>query len=68
VIRLEQLRLDARMTPEDLGTKSGVAPNTIRRIESGRGAHVATLGKLADALEVNPSELLQEVQPLEPAA
>lgn len=59
--RLEQARLDARLTVEQLAEISGVSPRTIRRLEEGAGGHVATLGKLADALDdVRPSELLQD--------
>lgn len=69
VTRLEQLRVDARLTPEVLGEKAGVSPNTIRRIENGYGAQVATLGKLADCFPgVQPSELLRGALPVESAA
>lgn len=60
------MRIDARMTPEQLGEKAGVAGMTIRRLEEGKRARVSTLAKLADALnaatgsEVQPSELLSE--------
>lgn len=63
MIRLEQLRLDARLSIAELAEKAGVAHATVLRIESGKGAHVDTLGKLADALSVfsavSPSELLR---------
>ena len=73
MIRLEQLRLDARLNTMQLAEKSGVARNTIARIESGKSAHVETLGKLADALStdehrVQPSELLRPAVWLEVAA
>lgn len=57
--RLEQLRLDARLTPEELGERCDVTGMTVRRLEAGKRARVDTLGKLADYFEVRPSELLQ---------
>jgi len=68
MIRLEKLRLDARMTPEQLGEAAGVHGGTIRRLEAGKSARVATLGKLADFFEVAPSELLADVGPAQEAA
>jgi transcriptional regulator with XRE-family HTH domain len=62
VRRLEQLRLDALLTPEALSQDTGVSPRTIRRLEKdGHGAQVATLGKLAARFDVKPSELLRDV-------
>jgi transcriptional regulator with XRE-family HTH domain len=58
VIRLEQLRLDARLTPEQLGEQVGLTGRTIRRIEYEHTASAPTLWKLADALDARPSELL----------
>lgn len=68
--RLEQMRIDARLTPEQLGERAGVAGMTIRRLERGEKARVSTLAKLADALggDVQPSELLREVVKTEAAA
>ncbi|MEJ7786661.1 MAG: helix-turn-helix transcriptional regulator [Solirubrobacteraceae bacterium] len=60
MIRLEQLRLDAQLSPEALGKQAGVAPKAIRRLEADKGTvQVATLGKLADRFKVPASELLQ---------
>lgn len=66
--RLEQLRVDARMTPEQLGEAAGVHGGTIRRLEAGKSARIATLGKLADYFKVAPSELLADVTPAQEAA
>jgi transcriptional regulator with XRE-family HTH domain len=45
----------------ELEEKSGVSYNTIWRLEDGRqGAHPRTIRKLADALGVQPSELIRE--------
>jgi transcriptional regulator with XRE-family HTH domain len=65
VIRLEQLRLDARMTPEELGAKVGMTGRGIRYIESSGSTSAKTLWKLADALDVKPSELLLPAVPPE---
>jgi transcriptional regulator with XRE-family HTH domain len=45
----------------ELEEKSGVSYNTIWRIEDGRqGAHPRTVRKLAEALGVEPKELIRE--------
>jgi transcriptional regulator with XRE-family HTH domain len=45
----------------ELEERSGVSYNTIWRIEDGRqGAHPRTIRELADALGVQPSELIRE--------
>jgi transcriptional regulator with XRE-family HTH domain len=45
----------------ELEEKSGASNNTIWRLEDGRqGAHPRTVRKLADALGVDPRELIQE--------
>lgn len=58
---LEELRLRARLTRDDLATKSGVPVRTIRNLESGQVRNPAdrTIFPLADALEVEPVELMQ---------
>lgn len=66
--RLEQLRLDRVQTPEQLGADAKVSGKTIRRLEAGGGAQVATLGRLAKVLGVPVSELLRDVAELERAA
>ena len=44
----------------ELEEKSGVSYNTIWRIEDGRqGAHPRTIRKLAEALGVDPKELIR---------
>lgn len=59
MIRLQQLRTDAGLSPTQLGEAAGVSHATISRIESGKGAHAGTLRKLADALGAQPSDLLR---------
>lgn len=56
---LRRVRVDARLSIEELSIKSGVSPEQIRNIETGRAANprAATLAKLADVLTVEPSTI-----------
>jgi transcriptional regulator with XRE-family HTH domain len=59
VERLKELRRERVLSLRDLEERSGVSYNTIWRIEDGRqGAHLRTVRKLAEALRVEPSELI----------
>ena len=59
--RLKELRREKVLSLRELEESSGVSYNTIWRIEDGRqGAHPRTVRKLAEALGVEPSELLKE--------
>jgi transcriptional regulator with XRE-family HTH domain len=61
VERLKELRRERVLSLRELEEISGVSYNTIWRLEDGRqGAHPRTIRKLADALGVEPSELLTE--------
>jgi transcriptional regulator with XRE-family HTH domain len=61
VERLKELRRERVLSLRELEEKSGVSYNTIWRLEDGRqGAHPQTIRKLAEALGVEPAELLQE--------
>jgi transcriptional regulator with XRE-family HTH domain len=61
VERLRELRRERVLSLRELEERSGVSYNTIWRIEDGRqGAHPRTVRKLADALGVQPSELIRE--------
>jgi len=61
VERLKQLRRERVLSLRELEERSGVSYNTIWRIEDGRqGAHPRTVRKLAEALGVQPSELIRE--------
>jgi transcriptional regulator with XRE-family HTH domain len=61
VQRLKELRRERVLSLRELEERSGVSYNTIWRIEDGRqGAHPRTVRKLADALGVDPSELIKE--------
>ena len=61
VERLKELRRERVLSLRELEEKSGVSHNTVWRIEDGRqGAHPRTIRKLAEALGVEPSELVKE--------
>jgi transcriptional regulator with XRE-family HTH domain len=61
VQRLKELRRERVLSLRELEERSGVSYNTIWRIEDGRqGSHPRTVRKLAEALGVQPSELLRE--------
>jgi transcriptional regulator with XRE-family HTH domain len=60
VQRLKELRRERVLSLRELEERSGVSYNTIWRIEDGRqGAHARTVRKLAEALGVEPSELIK---------
>ena len=61
--RLKELRKERVLSLRELEERSGVSYNTIWRIEDGRqGAHPRTLRKLAEALGVEPRELIEGEQ------
>ena len=58
--RLRQLRVEQALSLRALGERSGVAYDTINKLELGqRPAHASTIRKLADALDVEPRELMK---------
>ena len=60
VERLRELRRERALALRELGELSGVSLQTIWRIEAGRqGAHPKTIRKLAQALGVEPTELVK---------
>ncbi len=60
VERLRALRQQKVLTLRELEERSGVAYNTIWHLENGkRGAQPRTIRKLANALEVEPAELVK---------
>lgn len=59
-VKLRELRQRRVLTLMELGERSGVAYNTIWRLENGRtGAQPRTLRKLAAALGIEPEELVK---------
>lgn len=59
-VRLRRLRQERALSLRDLTRKSGVAYDTISKLETGkREAQPRTLRKLAEALGVEPKELMK---------
>lgn len=56
-VRIAQLRQDKNWSQEELGFESGMARNTIQRIEDGAIPKVDKVVPLCSALEVTPNEL-----------
>ncbi len=64
--RLRVLRQQAVLSQEQLAEKSGVARDTISKLESGhRRAYPSTIRKLAAGLEIKPQMLMGGVEYLE---
>ena len=64
--RLRVLRLRAVMSQEQLADRSGVARDTISKLETGRrGAYPSTIRKLAAGLDVQPQLLMGAVEYLD---
>jgi transcriptional regulator with XRE-family HTH domain len=58
--RLRRLRERKALRQEDLAELAGVGKNTVNRIEKNRTEpHMTTVRKLADALGVEPHELIE---------
>jgi transcriptional regulator with XRE-family HTH domain len=59
--RLREAREQALLSRRELAEKSGVSMDTIQRVELGEGgAFGRTIRKLAEALSVDPQELLEQ--------
>jgi transcriptional regulator with XRE-family HTH domain len=57
---LRQLRERKALRQEDLAELAGVGKNTVNRIEKNRTEpHMTTVRKLAEALGVDPAELVE---------
>lgn len=50
----------ALMNPQDLAKAAGLPPQTVNGVIRGRGVRPATLGKVAKALGVDPSEIIEQ--------
>lgn len=60
---VREARAEMRISQEELGLRTGVHRNYIGGIERGeRNPSVVTICRLADALEVPPSELFREAE------
>ena len=57
--QVRRLREDRFLSPSELAEKAGISRNTLYRIESGQyAAFPRTVRKLADALGVQPTDLV----------
>ena len=57
---VKRFRTLRALTQIELAERAGVTPATVVRIERNQAEpHMSTLRKLADALEVNPAELVK---------
>jgi transcriptional regulator with XRE-family HTH domain len=58
--RLQELRVEQALSLRALAERSGVTYDTINKLElERRPAHASTIRKLADALGVEPRELMK---------
>ncbi|WP_027146321.1 helix-turn-helix transcriptional regulator [Mesorhizobium sp. WSM3626] len=59
-INLRRLRQDQDLTQEELAARSGLSMRYVGSIERARvSASVSVLGRIADAFEVDPCELIR---------
>lgn len=58
--RLRAIRESKPLTQEELAKKAGVSRLTISKIEGGNAAFPSTIRKLAEALSVEPNQLVRE--------
>lgn len=59
--RLKTLRIRRALTQQELAEKAGISKTALNRIELNKAEpHMSTLRKLAQALTVDPTELLGE--------
>lgn len=62
--KLRKVRMMQLMTQAQLAIRAGMTPASISRIETGRSkARISTVRRLADALGVDPSDLIVLQEP-----
>ncbi len=67
--KIRKARRQALLTQAELAALAGIGPNTIGRIERGKvEPHLRTIRLLAAALDVPPSSLVSDEEPLARAA
>lgn len=63
-VNLRRIRHEKNLTQEDLSEQAGLSMRYVGAIERGKvSASVTVLGRIADALGVDPCELLQRFKP-----
>ena len=61
---LREVRMMRLMTQAQLAIRAGMTPASISRIETGKGkARISTVRRLADALGVDPRDLIVPQEP-----
>jgi transcriptional regulator with XRE-family HTH domain len=58
-LTLEQHRIRAYLTIQELASKAGVSPKTVQRIQKGSRPKLATIRKIASVLNVMPDEVVE---------
>jgi transcriptional regulator with XRE-family HTH domain len=59
-VNLRRLRYDKKLTQEELAERSGLSMRYVGSIERGAvSASVSVLGKVAEALDVDPCDLIR---------
>jgi len=59
--RLKNLRIRRALTQQELADRASISSNALNRIELNKAEpHMSTLRKLANALDVDPTDLLGE--------
>ena len=63
-VNLRRIRHDKNLTQEELAARADVSMRYVGAIERGKvSASVTVLGQIADALGVDPSELIRREKP-----
>ena len=58
--RLADVRSKAALTQAELGVKAGIGRATVANAEAGKPVRMPTVRKLAEALGVEPRQLMEE--------
>ena len=59
--RLKNLRTRRALTQRELAERAGISTNALNRLELDKAEpHMSTLRKLARALDIDPTELVEE--------
>ena len=62
LVRLREFRERAAMTQQELAEKAGLSRVAVVRLEGGTSARPSTTRRLARALRVRPSDLMEETR------